>query len=71
MSAAGVTQDAFVSRAKPRREARVCERRRRPTLCNRALGFCKEGARTARRRAIAHAADGGAFHAPAGLPEAA
>ena len=57
MSAAGVTQDAFVSRAKPRRVARVCERRWRPTLGNRAARFCKEGARRARRRAIAHTAD--------------
>ena len=57
MSAAGEAKDALVSRAKPRREARVCERRQRPTLCSRALGICKEGARRARRRAIAHTAD--------------
>jgi hypothetical protein len=65
MSAAGGAKDAFVSRAKPRRAARVCERGRRPTLGDRADRFCKEDARRARRRAIAHATDSRAGKIPA------
>jgi len=57
MSAAGEAKDDLVSRAKPRRAARVCERGRRPTLGDRKARCCREGARRARRRAIAHAAD--------------
>ena len=57
MSAAGKAMDAFASRAKPRRAARVCERGRRPTLDIRAAASCNEGARRARRRAMAGVAD--------------
>ena len=48
MSAAGEAQDAFVSRAKPRRVARVCERGRRPTIVLRMASVHIEGARRAR-----------------------
>ena len=57
MSATGEAKDALVSWAKPRRAARVCERRRHPTLV---IGVTKiqiEGARRARRRAIRHSPD--------------
>jgi hypothetical protein len=57
MSAAGEAKDAFVSRAKPRRAARVCERRRHPILGLQVASIHIEGARRARRRAIAHPAD--------------
>jgi hypothetical protein len=57
MSAAGVAKDTFASGAKPRREARVCERGWHPTPATDTTGYRAEGARRARRRAIAHAAD--------------
>jgi hypothetical protein len=62
MSAAGEAKDTFASRAKPRREARVCERGWHPTLDPRKTNDGAEGAGTARRRAIVHAADTLARH---------
>ena len=55
MSASGEAKDAQVSRAEPRREARDCERGRHPTRAVLVPAICKEGARRARRRAIAAA----------------
>ena len=62
MSPTGEAEDTFASRAKPRRVARVCECGWHPTLGLRKTSPCTEGARSARRRAIAHAADAPAHH---------
>ena len=71
MSAAGEGKDAFVSRAKPRRAARVCERGWRPTEEGGITRMYTEGARRARRRAIAHTADTPVHHHSVNLTEAA
>jgi hypothetical protein len=71
MSAAGEAEDAFASRAQPRRAARVCERGRRPTRDSHAPRTMTEGARRARRHAIAPAADMTLLHAADHRAEAA
>ena len=70
MSATGEAKDALVSGAKPRRAARVCERGRHPTLGLRMASVRMEGARRARRRAIA-AADARACRVSVAVMEAA
>ena len=71
MSETGEAEDAFVSRAKPRRAAGACERGRRPTAESDRTGLHAEGARGAHRRAIAHVADSGNFHAQTDFMDAA
>jgi hypothetical protein len=71
MSAAGEAEDAFASRAKPRRAAPVWERGRRPTVGRGKIGLHAEGARRARRRAIAHPADAASYDDFVNLMEAA
>ena len=62
MSAAGEAMEARASRAKPRLEARVCERGRGPTLAaTNCAVLPRREHRRARRRAVAQGADARRF----------